>query len=136
MALNHSRLPRHVAIIMDGNGRWARQRHKRRIDGHRAGTVSVREVVETAARVQEALTTALVSCGGQAALKKNAAQLYDELAEQYYYQAESLLPDRQGPFVERLGRRMLALGTVQLREAVQAHCEIGMVRAEAFLADG
>ncbi len=50
-SIDFARLPRHVAIIMDGNGRWARQRHKRRIDGHRAGTVSVREVVETAARV-------------------------------------------------------------------------------------
>jgi undecaprenyl diphosphate synthase len=50
-SIDFARLPRHVAIIMDGNGRWARQRHKRRIDGHRAGTASVREVVETAARV-------------------------------------------------------------------------------------
>jgi undecaprenyl diphosphate synthase len=49
-SIDFERLPRHVAIIMDGNGRWARQRHKRRIDGHRAGTASVREAVETAAR--------------------------------------------------------------------------------------
>ena len=49
-SIDFTRLPRHVAIIMDGNGRWARQRRKRRIDGHRAGTASVREVVETAAR--------------------------------------------------------------------------------------
>jgi undecaprenyl diphosphate synthase len=38
-------LPRHVAIIMDGNGRWARQRGLSRIDGHRAGAESLREIV-------------------------------------------------------------------------------------------
>jgi undecaprenyl diphosphate synthase len=38
-------LPRHVAIIMDGNGRWAQQRKLRRIEGHRAGAESVREIV-------------------------------------------------------------------------------------------
>lgn len=45
------RLPRHVAIIMDGNGRWAGQRHLPRVEGHRAGIASVRDVVETSARV-------------------------------------------------------------------------------------
>ena len=45
------RLPQHIAIIMDGNGRWARQRHLPRIAGHRAGVESVRSTVETAARV-------------------------------------------------------------------------------------
>jgi undecaprenyl diphosphate synthase len=38
-------LPRHVAVIMDGNGRWARQRGLPRIEGHRAGAESVREIV-------------------------------------------------------------------------------------------
>ena len=42
-------MPRHVAIIMDGNGRWARQRNKARHHGHRAGVRSVRAAVETAA---------------------------------------------------------------------------------------
>lgn len=41
-----SELPRHVAIIMDGNGRWAKQRNLARLEGHRAGTKSVRRVVE------------------------------------------------------------------------------------------
>ena len=42
-------VPRHVAIIMDGNGRWARKRNKMRHSGHRAGVKSVRMSVETAA---------------------------------------------------------------------------------------
>lgn len=50
-ALDFGRLPRHVAVIMDGNGRWAQQRHKRRVEGHRAGIQSVRETVETSARL-------------------------------------------------------------------------------------
>ncbi len=44
--LDKSRLPKHVAIIMDGNGRWARLRGKSRIEGHRRGRASVRAVVE------------------------------------------------------------------------------------------
>ena len=40
-------VPRHIAIIMDGNGRWARERGLKRSDGHRAGAESVRECVET-----------------------------------------------------------------------------------------
>jgi undecaprenyl diphosphate synthase len=41
-------LPRHVAIIMDGNGRWARQRHLPRIEGHRMGAESARIIIRTA----------------------------------------------------------------------------------------
>jgi len=45
------RLPSHVAVIMDGNGRWAAQRHLPRVEGHRAGIESVRAVVEGSARL-------------------------------------------------------------------------------------
>ena len=45
LELPPQRLPRHVAIIMDGNGRWARQRDQPRIAGHRAGAKAVRDVV-------------------------------------------------------------------------------------------
>ena len=45
------RLPAHVAIIMDGNGRWASQRHLPRVEGHRAGIEAVRDTVECAARL-------------------------------------------------------------------------------------
>lgn len=49
--IDPDRLPRHVAIIMDGNGRWARARHLPRVEGHRAGIRAVRETVEIAARL-------------------------------------------------------------------------------------
>ena len=49
--VNFDQLPAHIAIIMDGNGRWAAQRHLPRVEGHSAGIESVRDVVETSARL-------------------------------------------------------------------------------------
>src|SRR6188508_263164 len=49
--VDFSRLPAHVAVIMDGNGRWAAQRHLPRVEGHRSGIDSVRDVVEGSARL-------------------------------------------------------------------------------------
>ena len=49
--IDRGRMPRHVAIIMDGNGRWAGKRFLPRIEGHRAGVAAVRETVESAARL-------------------------------------------------------------------------------------
>src|SRR5688572_13319365 len=44
-------LPTHVAIIMDGNGRWAKQRHLPRVEGHRVGVESVRAVVRSCGEI-------------------------------------------------------------------------------------
>ncbi len=49
--LDKNRLPRHVAIIMDGNGRWAKLRGKSRIEGHRRGKTSVRAIVEMSRKI-------------------------------------------------------------------------------------
>lgn len=49
--LDPQRLPRHIAVIMDGNGRWARERGLPRVAGHRAGIASVRETLESSARL-------------------------------------------------------------------------------------
>jgi undecaprenyl diphosphate synthase len=46
------RLPQHIAVIMDGNGRWAKQRGKPRIFGHRAGAESVRAIIDTCRRLE------------------------------------------------------------------------------------
>jgi len=55
--LDLARLPRHLAVIMDGNGRWAKRRHLPRIAGHRKGTETARITIETCARLKiEALT--------------------------------------------------------------------------------
>lgn len=50
-AIDLSRLPQHVAVIMDGNGRWAKKRSLPRVSGHRQGIKSVKEIVETSARI-------------------------------------------------------------------------------------
>jgi undecaprenyl diphosphate synthase len=55
--VNFDRLPRHIAVIMDGNGRWAAQRHLPRVEGHRAGIDSVRDIVETSARLDIGVLT-------------------------------------------------------------------------------
>lgn len=46
--LDHTRIPKHIAIIMDGNGRWAKMQGKSRIYGHQAGVVSVKETIKAA----------------------------------------------------------------------------------------
>jgi len=50
--LDLKRLPHHIAVIMDGNGRWARRRHLPRAAGHRAGVHSARTIIETCARLK------------------------------------------------------------------------------------
>lgn len=55
--INPEKMPQHIAIIMDGNGRWAARRGRPRVVGHRAGVQAVRQSVETAARLKlKALT--------------------------------------------------------------------------------
>jgi len=57
MSLDPERLPRHIAVIMDGNGRWANKRGLPRVEGHRQGVETVRDIVQTSARLGiEALT--------------------------------------------------------------------------------
>jgi undecaprenyl diphosphate synthase len=51
-AIDPARLPKHIAVIMDGNGRWAKQRGKPRIFGHRAATESVRAILDTCTRMR------------------------------------------------------------------------------------
>ena len=57
LATQPAAIPRHVAIIMDGNGRWAKRRHLPRLAGHRAGVEAVRRVTRAARAMGiEALT--------------------------------------------------------------------------------
>ncbi len=49
--IQKNKLPKHIAVIMDGNGRWAKERGKPRVFGHRNGVKSVREITETAAEL-------------------------------------------------------------------------------------
>jgi undecaprenyl diphosphate synthase len=51
LKVDFDRLPRHIAVIMDGNGRWANERGLSRVEGHKAGAAAVREIAEAAARL-------------------------------------------------------------------------------------
>ncbi|MBM3284279.1 MAG: isoprenyl transferase [Candidatus Aminicenantes bacterium] len=81
--LDYSRLPRHVAVIMDGNGRWARERRLPRIEGHRAGAKAVQEVVEACGRLGiKFLTLYAFSKENWKRPKKEIARLW-QLLEDY-----------------------------------------------------
>ena len=111
--LDPRQLPRHVAIIMDGNGRWARQRHLPRIAGHRAGVASVRSTVETAARIHlPALTLYAFSSENW---KKRPATEVDFLMRllRRYLKAEVPTLNENNIRLEYIGRRH------ELPEAVQ-----------------
>ena len=60
------KLPRHIAVIMDGNGRWAKQRGRERVFGHQNGVNAVRQVTEACAELGvEYLTLYTFSTGSQ-----------------------------------------------------------------------
>jgi undecaprenyl diphosphate synthase len=110
--LDLARLPRHIAVIMDGNGRWAQKRHLPRVAGHRAGTQSARIVIETCARLHvEALTLYAFSVENWRRPKTEIEFLMQLLRE--YIRKEM-------PLLHRNNIRMRFLGRAdELPEAVQ-----------------
>jgi undecaprenyl diphosphate synthase len=96
--------PRHIAIIMDGNGRWAQQRGLPRIEGHRQGVTSVRRITEHCARLGvEQLT---LYCLSSENWRRPAAELdfLMHLLEQYMIEERALLM-RERIRVALIGRR-------------------------------
>jgi undecaprenyl diphosphate synthase len=110
--LDLSRLPRHIAIIMDGNGRWAQRRHLPRVAGHRSGTKSARIAIETCARLHiEALTLYAFSVENWRRPKTEIEFLMQLLRE--YIRKEM-------PLLQKNNIRMRFLGRAdELPEAVQ-----------------
>ncbi|HYL86340.1 MAG TPA: isoprenyl transferase [Candidatus Angelobacter sp.] len=103
--LDLSRLPRHVAVIMDGNGRWAQKRHLPRIAGHRSGTQSARTTIETCARLKiEALTLYAFSVENWRRPKTEIDFLMQLLRE--YLRKEM-------PLIQKQAIRMRFLGRIQ-----------------------
>jgi undecaprenyl diphosphate synthase len=98
------RRPRHVAVIMDGNGRWAQRRHLPRIEGHRRGVASVRRTVEEAARLHlEQLTLYCLSSENWKRPQRELDFLM-HLLEQYMIEERSTIL-RQNIVVSIIGRR-------------------------------
>ena len=90
--------PKHIGIIMDGNGRWAKLRGKRRIFGHEAGVLKARELVETAVRIKlEALTLYAFSSENWSRPKKEVTGLMS-LFEKTINKYTSLLIDNNVRF--------------------------------------
>src|SRR5262245_37938316 len=119
--LDQAKLPRHVAVIMDGNGRWARRRRMPRIAGHRAGIASVRELVETSARLEiPVLTVYAFSKENWKRPKSEVDFLMDLLKDYMRKELDELRANNIR--VQVVGRAYELPGTVQdvLRHAVEA----------------
>ena len=132
--LDLSRLPRHVAVIMDGNGRWAQRRHLPRIAGHRAGTQTARSTIETCARLKvEALTLYAFSVENWRRPKTEIEFLMQLLRE--YLRREMPLLQRNNIRMRFLGRADDLPAAVQkdTREATEATAgNTGMVLCVAL----
>lgn len=98
------RRPRHIAIIMDGNGRWAQRRGLPRIEGHRRGVQSVRRTVETCARL--GIEQVTLYCLSSENWKRPRPELnfLMHLLEQYMIEERNLIM-KQDIVVRTIGRR-------------------------------
>jgi undecaprenyl diphosphate synthase len=102
--LDLGRLPRHVAVIMDGNGRWAKKRGLPRIEGHRRGVASVRRSTEECARLHMDQLT--LYCLSSENWKRPPGELdfLMHLLEQYMIEERSTIME-QNISVSVIGRR-------------------------------
>jgi undecaprenyl diphosphate synthase len=114
-------LPRHVAIIMDGNGRWARQRGLPRLEGHWAGTRNIRRIVEAALDLGiEYLTIYAFSTENWARPKAEVRGLMTILGQVIH---------REVAMLHKNGVRMLHIGTMdgvppKLQKAIHDSVEL------------
>ena len=118
--LDLTRLPRHVAVIMDGNGRWAQRRHLPRAAGHRSGTQTARTTIETCARLKvEALSLYAFSVENWRRPKTEVEFLMQLLRE--YLRSEMPLIQRNNIRMRFLGRSHELPAPVQqdMRDAVE-----------------
>ena len=119
-SLDLTRLPRHVACIMDGNGRWAQRKHLPRAAGHRSGTQTARSTIETCARLKiEALSLYAFSVENWRRPKTETDFLMQLLRE--YLRQEMPLIQRNNIRMRFLGRSNELPAGVQhdMREAVE-----------------
>src|ERR1700738_5031768 len=129
-----TRLPRHIAVIMDGNGRWAQKRHLPRVAGHQSGTKSARITIETCARLKiQALTLYAFSVENWRRPKAEIEFLMQLLRE--YLRREMPLLQKNNIRMRFLGRSNELPEAVQrdTREAMEATADnTGMVLSVAL----
>ncbi len=110
--LDAKRLPRHVAVIMDGNGRWAERRHLPRVAGHRAGVKAAREIIETSARLKIPCLTLYAFSMENWRRPETEVDFLMRLLREYL--------KRELPAIHKNNIRLLIIGRAgQLPEAVQ-----------------
>jgi len=98
------RFPRHIAIIMDGNGRWAQRRGLPRIEGHRQGVTSVRRTVEECARLEIDQLTLYCLSSENWKRPQHELDFLMHLLEQYMIEERALIME-QNIVVRVIGRR-------------------------------
>lgn len=114
------RLPRHIAVIMDGNGRWARRRGLPRVAGHRAGVRPVREIIESCAQLGVGWLTLY------AFSTENWKRPRAEVETLWHLLCHSL--KRELPELKRNGVRLQVIGRIDaLPEAVQRDLDSAML---------
>ena len=122
--IDPARLPQHIAVIMDGNGRWAKMRGKPRIFGHRAGADSVKAIIDTCARLEiKAITLYAFSTENWKRPKTEVSGLMQMLKR--YLRSE--LEEVHGHNI-----RFQAIGKIdELKEDVQSEIKRAMDRTAA-----
>ena len=107
-SVNYDRLPRPVAVIMDGNGRWAAERHLPRVEGHRAGIESVRDTVESSARIGEDSKVAMRNVRRDANDKIKKLEKEHELSEDDMRGKQDAIQKLTDQFVHRVDEAVTA----------------------------
>jgi len=117
--LDLKRLPQHLAVIMDGNGRWAERRHLPRIAGHRAGVKAAREVIESCARLKLPYLTLYAFSLENWRRPQAEVDFLMRLLREYL--------KRELPSIHKNNIRLLVIGrSEQLPEGVRKDIENGM----------
>ena len=117
--LDLKRLPEHLAIIMDGNGRWAERRHLPRVAGHRAGVKAAREVIETCARLKLSTLTLYAFSLENWRRPEAEVDFLMRLLREYL--------KKELPAIHKNNIRLLVIGrSAELPEAVRKDLERGM----------
>jgi len=117
--LDLKRLPEHLAVIMDGNGRWAERRHLPRVAGHRAGVKAAREVIETCARLKLPYLTLYAFSLENWRRPQAEVDFLMRLLREYL--------KRELPSIHKNNIRLLIIGrSADLPEAVRKDLEHGM----------
>jgi undecaprenyl diphosphate synthase len=112
-------LPEHLAVIMDGNGRWAQKRHLPRVAGHRAGVQRSREIIETCARLKLTCLTLYAFSLENWRRPQTEVDFLMRLLREYL--------KRELPSIHKNNIRLLIIGrSEQLPPAVRKDIEQGM----------